>query len=161
VVADIKHYAINDQESGRFTVSSNLDKRSMREIDLLAFEIAIKDSGVGTVMCAYNRVNEVLKKDWGFKGLVMSDWGATHSTVKAANAGLDQEFSLSQYFSAPLKAAVENGEVPTARLDDMVHRILRSLFAVGAMAIRRWSRRLMWRRTRTSRNTSRNRAPCC
>jgi beta-glucosidase len=145
VVADIKHYAINDQESGRFTVSSNLDKRSMREIDLLAFEIAIKDSGVGTVMCAYNRVNdvyscendyllnEVLKKDWGFKGWVMSDWGATHSTVKAANAGLDQEFFLSQYFSAPLKEAVEKGEVPMTRLDDMVHRILRTLFAVGAM----------------------------
>ncbi|MFZ0523591.1 MAG: glycoside hydrolase family 3 C-terminal domain-containing protein [Candidatus Acidiferrales bacterium] len=145
VVADIKHYAINDQESGRFTVSSNLDKRSMREIDLLAFEIAIKDSGVGTVMCAYNRVNEVyscendyllnevLKKDWGFEGWVMSDWGATHSTVKAANAGLDQEFFLSQYFSAPLKEAVEKGEVPLARLDDMVHRILRTLFAVGVM----------------------------
>ena len=145
VVADIKHYVINDQESGRFTVSSNLDKRSMREIDLLAFEIAIKDSGVGTVMCAYNRVNdvyscendyllnEVLKKDWGFKGWVMSDWGATHSTVKAANAGLDQEFFLSQYFSAPLKEAVERNEVPMARLDDMVHRILRTLFAVGVM----------------------------
>ena len=145
VVADIKHYAINDQESGRFTVSSNLDKRSMREIDLLAFEIAIKDSRVGTVMCAYNRVNdvyscendyllnEVLKRDWGFKGWVMSDWGATHSTAKAANAGLDQEFFLSQYFSAPLKEAVEKGEVPMARLDDMVHRILRTLFAVGVM----------------------------
>jgi beta-glucosidase len=145
VVADIKHYAINDQESGRQTVSSNLDKRSMREIDLLAFEIAIKDSGVGTVMCAYNRVNEVyscendyllnevLKKDWGFKGWVMSDWGATHSTVKAANAGLDQEFFLNQYFSAPLKEAVEKGEVPMARLDDMVHRILRTLFAAGVI----------------------------
>jgi beta-glucosidase len=145
VVADIKHYAVNDQESGRFTVSSNLDKRSMREIDLLAFEIAIKDSGVGTVMCAYNRVNdvyscendyllnEVLKKDWGFKGWVMSDWGATHSTVQAANAGLDQEFFLSEYFSAHLKEAVEKGEVPMGRLDDMVHRILRTLFAVGVM----------------------------
>jgi beta-glucosidase len=145
VVADIKHYAVNDQESGRFTVSSNLDKRSMREIDLLAFEIAIKDSGVGTVMCAYNRINdvyscendyllnEVLKKDWGFKGWVMSDWGATHSTVKAANAGLDQEFFLSEYFSGHLKDAVEKGEVPMARLDDMVRRILRTLFAVGVM----------------------------
>lgn len=145
VVADIKHYAVNDQESGRFTVSSNLDKRSMREIDLLAFEIAVKDSGVGTVMCAYNRINdvyscendyllnEVLKRDWGFKGWVMSDWGATHSTVQAANAGLDQEFFLNQYFSAPLKEAVEKGQVPMARLNDMVLRILRTLFAVGVM----------------------------
>ena len=145
IVADIKHYAINNQESGRQTVSSNIDKRSMREIDLLAFEIAIKDSDVGTVMCAYNRVNdvyscendyllnEVLKKDWGFKGWVMSDWGATHSTVKAANAGLDQEFFLNQYFSAPLKEAVEKGEVSMARLNDMVHRILRTLFAAGVI----------------------------
>ena len=145
IVADIKHYAINNQESGRQSVSSNIDKRSMREIDLLGFEIAIKDSDVGTVMCAYNRVNdvyscendyllnEVLKKDWGFKGWVMSDWGATHSTVKAANAGLDQEFFLNQYFSAPLKEAVEKGEVSMARLDDMVHRILRTLFAAGVI----------------------------
>ena len=86
VIADIKHYALNDQETDRMGVNSNLDLRSMRELDLLAFEIGIRDSGVGTVMCAYNRVNEVyacendyllnqvLKKDWGFKGWVMSDW---------------------------------------------------------------------------------------
>ncbi len=140
VIADIKHYAVNDQESGRTGVSSNLDKRSMREGDLLAFEIAIKRSNVGTVMCSYNRVNDVyacenrylltdiLKRDWGFKGWVMSDWGATHSTVAAALAGLDQEFE-SQYFAAPLKAAVVNGNVPISRLDDMVHRILRTMFA--------------------------------
>ena len=145
VIADIKHYAINCQETDRIGVSSNLDKRSMRELDLLAFEIGIKDSGVGTVMCAYNRVNgvyscendyllnQVLKKDWGFKGWVMSDWGATHSTVKAALAGLDQEFYENKYFSAPLKKAVDNGEVPMSRLDDMVHRILRTMFAFGVI----------------------------
>src|ERR1700733_7651004 len=99
VIADIKHFAVNDQDSGRTGVSSNLDKRSMREEDLLAFEIAIARSHVGTVMCSYNRVNEVyaceneylltdvLKRDWGFKGWVMSDWGATRSTVAAALAG--------------------------------------------------------------------------
>ncbi len=145
VIADIKHYAINGQETDRMGVSSNLDLRSMRELDLLAFEIGIRDSGVGTVMCAYNRVNEVyscesdyllnqvLKKDWGFKGWVMSDWGATHSTVKAALAGLDQEFYENKYFSAPLKKAVESGEVPMSRLDDMVHRILRTMFAFGVI----------------------------
>jgi beta-glucosidase len=145
VIADIKHYAINAQETDRMGVSSNLDQRSMRELDLLAFEIGIRDSGVGTVMCAYNRVNEVyscesdyllnqvLKKDWGFKGWVMSDWGATHSTVKAALAGLDQEFYENKYFSAPLKKAVESGEVPMSRLDDMVHRILRTMFAFGVI----------------------------
>ncbi len=145
VIADIKHYALNCQETDRTGVSSNLDQRSMRELDLLAFEIGIRDSGVGTVMCAYNRVNgvyscendyllnQVLKQDWGFKGWVMSDWGATHSTVKAALAGLDQEFYENQYFSAPLKKAVESGEVPMSRLDDMVHRILRTMFAFGVI----------------------------
>lgn len=145
VIADIKHYAVNCQETDRMGVSSNLDKRSMRELDLLAFEIGIRDSGVGTVMCAYNRVNgvyscendyllnQVLKKDWGFKGWVMSDWGATHSTVKAALAGLDQEFYENEYFSGPLKKAVENGKVPMSRLDDMVHRILRTMFAFGVI----------------------------
>lgn len=144
VIADIKHYAVNDQESGRFTVSSDIDKRSMRETDLLAFEIAIERSNVGTVMCSYNRVNDVyacenkylltdvLKRDWGFKGWVMSDWGATHSTVASALAGLDQEFQ-SHYFSASLKSAVLGGEVPMSRLDDMVHRILRTMFAVGVV----------------------------
>jgi len=145
VIADIKHYAVNCQETDRFGVSSNLDKRSLRELDLLAFEIGIRDSGVGTVMCAYNRVNsvyscendyllnQVLKKDWGFKGWVMSDWGATHSTVEAALAGLDQEFYENKYFSAPLQKAVEAGEVPASRLDDMVHRILRTMFAFGVI----------------------------
>ena len=145
VIADIKHYAVNCQETDRFGVSSNLDQRSLCELDLLAFEIGIRDSGVGTVMCAYNRVNgdyscendyllnQVLKKDWGFKGWVMSDWGATHSTVKAATAGLDQEFYENKYFSAPLRKAVESGEVPLSRLDDMVHRILRTMFAFGVI----------------------------
>ena len=145
VIADIKHYAVNAQETDRTGVSSNLDKRSMRELDLLAFEIGIKDSGVGTVMCSYNRVNEVyacendylltqvLKKDWGFPGWVMSDWGATHSTVKAALAGLDQEFFENKYFSLPLKKAVKNGEVPISRLYYMVHRILRTMFAFGVI----------------------------
>jgi beta-glucosidase len=144
VIADIKHYAVNDQDSGRTALSSNLDKRSMRETDLLAFEIAIKRSNVGTVMCSYNRVNEVyaceskylltdvLKRDWGFKGWVMSDWGATHSTVAATLAGLDQEFG-NQYFGVPLKTAVLNGEVPMSRLDDMVRRILRTMFAIGVI----------------------------
>ncbi len=161
VVATIKHYALNDQEagrtqwlssilhviqpSGRFLVSANLDVRSMRETDLLAFEIGIKESGVGAVMCAYNRVNgvyscqnsyllnDVLKKDWDFKGWVMSDWGATHSTVKAALSGLDQEFYASRYFSWRLKKAVNENLVPMSRIDNMDHRILRTLFAVGAI----------------------------
>ncbi|HXX21603.1 MAG TPA: glycoside hydrolase family 3 C-terminal domain-containing protein [Terriglobia bacterium] len=145
LVSMTKHFAVNDQESFRDTLSSNLDKRSMRESDMLAFEIAIKYSDVGTICCAYNRVNgdyscensyllnDVLKKAWGYKGWVMSDWGATHSTVKAAVAGLDQEMPTGEYFADPLKKAVQNGEVPMSRLNDMVHRILRTVFASGVI----------------------------
>ena len=143
VIGDIKHYAMNDQENGRSYVDVKIGKRAMRESDLLAFEIGIKDSGVGAVMCSYNLVNGeyacennyllnlVLKKDLGFQGFVVSDWGATHSTVKAAMAGLDLEMPGNNFFGDALKKAVESGEVPTSRLDGMVHRILRTEFAVG------------------------------
>jgi beta-glucosidase len=144
VVATVKHYALNDQETNRSTDSSDADERTMQEIHLPAFEAAVK-AGVGSVMCSYNRVNSVyacenptllntyLKQQFGFPGWVMSDWGATHSTTPAANAGLDQEMNVTQgtYFSDALKTAVENGQVPMSRLDDMVHRLMRSLFAVG------------------------------
>ncbi len=143
VIGDIKHYALNDQETGRSYVDVKISKRAMRESDLLAFEIAVKESGAGAVMCSYNLVNgdyacenrylldDVLKKDFGFKGFVVSDWGATHSTIKAALAGLDMEQPGDGYFGEALKKAVESGEVPMARLNDMVHRLLRTEFAVG------------------------------
>jgi beta-glucosidase len=143
VVGNINRYAVNDQEMARFTINAVIDKRAMQESDLLAFEIAIKESDVGTVMCAYNRLNgdfacensylltDVLKRAWDYKGWVMSDWGADHSTVKAALAGFDQEEPGGEYFGDALKAAVEKGEVPTARLNDMVHRILRTEFVCG------------------------------
>jgi len=145
VMGDIKHYALNDQETGRNILSAVIDKRSMRETDLLAFQIAIGIAHPAGVMCAYNKINgdyscendytlnQVLKKDFGFKGFVLSDWEGTHSTVKAALAGLDQEQPGGDYFGAPLKQAVEKGEVPMSRLDDMVHRILRSMFAAGVI----------------------------
>jgi beta-glucosidase len=146
VMSDIKHYALNDQETGRTVVNVLLDKRSMRESDLLAFEIAIGIAKPSAVMCSYNLVdgdhacendyllNKVLKKDFNFKGWVVSDWSATHSTVKAALNGLDQEMpGDDNYFNAPLKKAVEDGQVPIARLDDMVHRILRSMFDAGVV----------------------------
>ena len=142
VVGNINRYAVNDQENGRQIYSANLDKRSMRETDLLAYEITIKESDVGTVMCAYSKLNgtyacenpwllnDVLKKDWGFKGWVMSDWGAVHSTVPTALAGFDQEMPRGTYFDA-LKTSIEKGDVPLSRLNDMVHRILRTEFARG------------------------------
>ncbi|HVZ82833.1 MAG TPA: glycoside hydrolase family 3 C-terminal domain-containing protein [Terracidiphilus sp.] len=143
IITDVKHYAVNDQDAGRIVVNSIISKRAMRESDLLAFQIALKDSGAGAVMCSYNRINgtyacenpytltDVLKKDFGFKGFVVSDWGATQSTVKAAMAGLDVEMPGSDSFGEPLKKAVESGEVPMARLNDMVHRVLRTEFDAG------------------------------
>ena len=143
VIGDVKHYAMNDQESGRTAVNANIGKRAMRESDLLAFEIALRDSEAGGVMCSYNRVNgdyacenkylltDVLKKDWKFAGFVLSDWGGTHSTAKASAAGLDNEEPGENFYGAALKQAVQNGTVPMQELDEHVHRILRTEFANG------------------------------
>ena len=148
VISTVKHYAFNDQETGRFVVDAEIDPSAARESDLLAFELALETGHPGSVMCAYNRfggvyacendelLNQILKRDWHYPGYVMSDWGATHSTVTAAINGLDQEdgeeFDGRSYFAAPLAEAVTAHQVPQDRLDDMVHRVLRSLFAAGA-----------------------------
>ena len=143
VIGDIKHYAVNDQETGRYFANAMIDKRALRETDLLAFEIGVKQGKPGMLMCSYNLINgdwgcendytlnQVLKKEWGFQGWVVSDWFATHSTVKAALAGLDMEQPTSRYFGVELKKAVESGRVPMDRLNDMVHRIVRTEFASG------------------------------
>lgn len=143
VIGDLKHYALNDQESGRNSVNVNIGKRAMRETDLRAFEIALGISDAGAVMCSYNRVNgdfacensylltDVLKKDFRFKGFVLSDWGGTHSTVKASHAGLDMEQPHQLFFGDALKKAVESGEVSQDEINDHVHRILRAIFATG------------------------------
>lgn len=149
VVSTVKHFAVNAQETGRVVVSSDLDEAALRESDLLAFEIANEIGQPGSVMPGYNLVNgewasenhfllnQVLKGDWQYPGWVMSDWGATHSAVKAALAGLDVQSgsNLDQqaWFDKPLRKAVASGEVSQNRIDDMVRRILRSLFAVGAI----------------------------
>lgn len=145
IIGDVKHFAANDQETGRGSANVIIGERALRETDLLAFRIAIQESHPGMVMCAYNLVNGVyscenrhllegvLKEDWGFKGWVISDWGATHSTVPAALAGLDMEMPGQQYFGKDLAQAVASGRVPMARLNDMVHRILRTEFAAGVI----------------------------
>jgi len=146
IMGDIKHYALNDQETGRNTYNGLMDQRTMRETDLLAFQIAINLAKPAGVMCSYNRINsdyacendytlnQVLKRDWDFKGFVLSDWGGTHSTVKAALAGLDMDQpGDDNFFSNPLKQAVVSGKVPETRLNDAVHRIVRSMFAVGVI----------------------------
>ncbi len=148
IVSTVKHFALNSQETGRTVVDARIDEAAFRMSDLLAFQIAIEKGRPGSVMCAYNKVggdwacendfllNQVLKRDWGYRGWVMSDWGGVHSTVKAANAGLDQEsgqeLDKAIYFGEPLKAAVAQGAVPAARLDDMIVRYLTGLIETGA-----------------------------
>jgi beta-glucosidase len=147
VISTVKHFALNDQETARTVLSIGIEDGDARESDLLAFQFAIELGDPGAVMCAYNRVNkvyacesdyllnQVLKQDWGYKGFVLSDWGAVHSTVAAALNGLDQESAFNvdsqDFFGAALKQAVADGSVPAARLHDMVHRILRAMFAKG------------------------------
>jgi len=145
IIGDIKHYAFNDQESGRNSVNITIDKRAAHETDLLAFEIGVLKGHPAAVMCSYNRVNgdyacenkwlltDVLKKDWKFPGFVVSDWGGTHSTEKASAAGLDNEEHTRFFFETKYKAAVEAGTIPQSELDDHVHRILRSMFAAGVI----------------------------
>ncbi len=145
VICTMKHFAMNDRESDRHTLNVNIDRRSMRESDLLAFETGLRDSQAGAVMCAYNGVNgepacqnkylltHVLRKDWKFPGFVLSDWGATHSTVRASAAGLDHEEPSSVFYGEAMKRAVLAGRVSTAELDEHVRRILRSEFASGVV----------------------------
>ncbi len=149
VLSTMKHYALNDLETRRNFHSANIGTQAMHESDLLAFEIALDIGEPGSVMCSYNKINgiygcehdyllnQVLKRDWKYPGYVMSDWGGVHSGSKAALAGLDQQsagevFDSAVFYDQPLRMAVDAGVVPRARLDDMVHRILRSLIAVGA-----------------------------
>lgn len=147
VVSTLKHFALNDQETHRNTANVLIDPAQARMSDLLAFEIAIDLSDPGSVMCSYNKVwgehscenpallKDILRRDWGWKGYVMSDWGATHSATKAALAGLDQQsgnpFDDTPWFGAPLLQAVESGELPEERLTEMARNILRTMFAKG------------------------------
>ncbi len=146
VSACVKHFALNNSEFERMTISSEVDERTMREIYFPSFEKAVKEAGIWSVMCSYNKVNgthasanrwllmEILKKEWGFKGLVMSDWFATHSTISAANAGLDLEMpGPARYFGKALLKAIKNGEVDIKIINDKVRRILRVLLNTGVL----------------------------
>jgi beta-glucosidase len=143
VVATIKHFAANNQETDRNTISAEVDPRALHEIYLPAFEAAVKQASVWAVMCAYNRVNGVyacehqglldgtLRHDWGFRGLVMSDWSATHSVAPAIRAGLDLEMPKGEQLSpAAIHAALAKKEIEPAHLDEMVRRQLRAIAAL-------------------------------
>ncbi len=146
IISTIKHFALNGQETARHSVNSIISDASARESDLLAFQIAIEKGQPGSVMCAYNRVNgaqacgsdyllnQVLKKDWGYKGFVMSDWGAVHS-LDFAIKGLDQQSGAQLdpkvFFGDELKAAADNDPAYRERLTDMNRRILYAIYAAG------------------------------
>jgi beta-glucosidase len=144
VVATAKHFAGNNSEFARMNLSSDIDERTLREIYLPAFEASVKEAKVGAVMDAYNLVNgvymtqndrlnnEILKKEWGFDGILMSDWGATHDGVAAAKGGLDLEMPSPTFMnSAALLPALKDGRLQVAMLDDKVRRILRKAIEFG------------------------------
>jgi len=144
VVATVKHFALNNEEFDRHNVSADADERTMREIYLPAFEAAVREAHVDAVMNSYNLVNgahatenrflnlDILKGEWGFAGILMSDWDATYDTVAAANHGLDLEMPSPRFLNAQaLLPAIEKGLVPRAVIDDKVLRLLRVAVRYG------------------------------
>jgi beta-glucosidase len=144
VIATAKHFAGNNSEFARTTLSSDIDERTLREIYLPAFEASVKEGKVGAVMDAYNLVNgvymtennhlnnEILQKEWGFDGILMSDWGATHDGIAAANGGLDLEMPSPSFMNGDtLLPALRDGRVSATTLDDKVRRILRKAIEFG------------------------------
>ena len=146
IIGTIKHFALNPLETGRNIHSVNMDEGAMRESDLLAFQIGIEKGAPGSIMCGYNRVEgeyacenaflltDVLRRDWGYKGYVMSDWGAVHST-EALIKGLDQQsgeqLDKKRYFSTELVKALDEKRIPVSAVDKAARRILYSIYAHG------------------------------
>lgn len=150
LAACVKHYALNNQEQDRGTINVEADERALREIYLPAFEAAVKDGEVLSLLGAYNRfrgefacendylINTILKGEWGFKGLIMSDWGSTHNTIKAAKNGLDLEMGTNKpfdeyYMARPLLDSIKAGKVDAKVVDDKVRRILYVMHKINAI----------------------------
>jgi len=141
IASCVKHYAANNQETQRGQMDVLMDERTLQEIYLPAFKAAVTEGGAYAVMAAYNKfrgeycaendylLNKILKQDWNFKGMVMSDWGGTHSTVRSALAGLDVEMGSEEFFTKGLLDSAKNGFVPESVINDKVKRILRVYFA--------------------------------
>lgn len=154
VACCLKHFALNNQEIGRMTVNVNVSERALREIYLPAFEKCVKEGGLWTIMGSYNRwldrhcchndslLNGILKREWGFDGAVVSDWGGTHDTWEAATGGLDLEMGTgtdgkttdkgqgynNYYLADPFERLVREGKVPMSVLNDKAARVLRTIF---------------------------------
>lgn len=145
VAACLKHFACNNQEYQRYSIDVQIDEKALRELYLRPFEAVVRGTEVGSLMGAFNKVNgtyscehgwlltTVLREEWGFRGWVMSDYGAVHSTVPAALSGLDQEEPTGTFYGRRLKEVVEQGDVPLAHLDEMCRRILRPLAGIGIL----------------------------
>ncbi len=144
VIATVKHFAANNQEYQRGSISAEVDERTLEEIYLPAFKAAVQQGKAWAVMASYNKINgiystaneqletEILKKDWGFPGIVMSDWGAAHDGVADALAGLDLEMPSGKFMNqAVLLPAIKDGKVPESAIDDKVRRILRAAISMG------------------------------
>lgn len=144
VMAQVKHWAVYNQETNRNTPADDavVDDRTVHEIYAAAFGHIVAEAHPSSAMCSYSSINgtyacensylnEILKQEFGFDGFITSDWGGTHSTVASANAGMDMQMPDASFFGTALKQAVQNGQVPTSRLDDMVARILREQFRFG------------------------------
>jgi beta-glucosidase len=146
VGTSLKHYAVNNYEIERGRASSNVDERTLREIYLAQFEMAVKEAQPWTVMCSYNRINgvyasqndyllnKILKEEWGFEGLVVSDWGANHTIFASVNGGLDLEMpGPTKYYGRLLGEAVHNWQIDEAKVNEAVRRVLRIILKSGRM----------------------------
>lgn len=144
VIATVKHFAGNNQEYDRQKMSSDIDERTLREIYLPAFEAAVKEAKAGAIMDGYNLVNgtymtanqhlnnDIVKQEWGFDGIIMSDWTAAHDGIADANGGLDLEMPSAVYMTPQtLLPAIKSGQVSMATIDDKVRRILRKMVQFG------------------------------
>lgn len=143
IIAMVKHYVGNSQEKDRLTVSADVDERTLRELYLAPFEAAVRDADVASVMCAYNKLNgvysceneelltNILRDDWGFEGFVQSDFGATHSTVESAKAGMDLEMPMGAFFGEKMADALDAGEISEDVIDRMLLRRFTQMFRFG------------------------------
>jgi Beta-glucosidase-related glycosidases len=151
VAACVKHFAVNNQETERLNVEVEIDERTLREIYLPAFEAAIKEGNSYSIMTAYNKlfgyycshseylIKEILEEEWGFDGVVVSDWGAVHDTVEAAVAGMDIEMNVTYnfdeyFFAKPLVEAVKAGKVSEEVVDEKIRRILRMMYKINVFS---------------------------
>ena len=155
VSCSLKHFAANNQELYRQTVSAEIDERTLREIYLKAFEIVVKNAKPDTVMCSYNKINgvwasenpflltDILKDEWGFEGLVISDWGAVQNSIRAFKAGLDLQMYENIHIVSELSKGLESGNISMERIDDAVKRVLKVILKERDVKLPKYDRKAL------------------